>query len=72
MGGRRPFADPVVRPSEGLYPFGFTFVRRQCLLVTDPLGAVSSYCLRRDGSLIFLGEIAGLPVFDGAQGIAAF
>ena len=35
-------------------------------------GTVGMLGIEPDGSLTYLGEIDGLPIFDGAQGIAAF
>jgi 6-phosphogluconolactonase len=52
--GRRglPAWDPVVSPSSGIAPFGFIFDERGHLLVVEAgTNAVSSYAIRRNGSL---------------------
>ena len=51
-------SDPIVNPSEGVTPFGFSFGHRNRLFVSEAFGGaadastVSSYDLAADGSLI--------------------
>ncbi|WP_172597594.1 lactonase family protein [Sulfuriflexus mobilis] len=46
---------------------------RRYLFTTNTLsGTISTFLINKDGSLTLLGSVPGLPVADGAQGIAAY